>query len=199
MRTLILSCVALLSACKGIDPFAEIEEGETAVFYACGNNWSENQLAQFPVSTENWLKLDIMLWTGNQPIQYGGWRPEMSPYTTKDSGDKTHCAYLVGGDYPTEAGMALDNEHDAWGLYHKGDIFIFDVCIKFRQERNLPPDWPCYAPVKCVLDHELGHALGLEHVDPKDGDSVMWPKGGSIKPQALDREAFCASGWCKNP
>jgi hypothetical protein len=82
----------------------------------------------------------------------------------------------------------------AIGFYHEGRnpwnsaTPYSSISILALDDGSL--DLYAYEPTWTVLMHELGHAMGLNHADPKYGSSVMLPAGEQVQPRDIEAAAF---------
>lgn len=193
-------CMVTLSAVACTDEgYQEIREGRTAEVYACGN-WQAPQLEQIDDGIAD-INSRITLATGAKPFHFAGLIADEETYDKSDIGDGRHCIYMVYDDYPTAYGRSLWNDYKV--KQHKGGLFDEnDDIVLFSSTPDgschvpgTPEGWPCTWAIQGLIEHELGHAFGLEHAPEGSGqnlaskpESVTWTDG--------DTEQACSVRDC---
>lgn len=209
MKWILIICLAVLAGCEFPPPaWREVRMGETAKVYACGP-WNPAQVEQFPAVLEDYNS-KIGHENGRPFFVFGG-QKEGLVYRGENT-SSLRCVWWVwgpsqnrGSDYPTAEGQALWRAHFDWegegpiaGLYDGEGIFLFRSKNCF-DGGELPE---CEWRIASILAHELGHALGGEHLpdpDPEDPSTkgVLTTPVSSEVLRLVDGEEICRHVSCK--
>lgn len=170
-------CMMALSAVACTDEgYAEIREGRTADVYACGE-WLPELLEQIDDGVED-INSKITLSTGVKPFRFAGVAADDDGYDRDNIGDGRHCIYLVYQDYPTAYGRGLWDEYKVEqkkaGLFDENDdIVLFSNSPDGSCHiPGTPEGWPCTWAIQGLVEHELGHAFGMDHAPEGSGQNL---------------------------
>jgi hypothetical protein len=204
--TVLFLLTLLLGACSDepwwSDGYHEVDQGEIATVYACGDNWEQtdenDQLDQVAQAFEDWGSHGIPL------LDYQGLLAESGPYMGGHG--VHHCIWLITADYPTKAGRDLWSEYVEESNPPAGGVFLEkteEIAIFYKP---CPADAPagCRRPITGIVNHEVGHGLMLNHSCESKEEcdlitSLMEGKGGHPTSfvQPMDCEAACGLIGCQ--
>lgn len=196
---LILSlCMMALSV--GCDKgYEEIREGRTADVYVCGT-WLPEQIEHIDEGIAD-INAKITLVTGVDPFRLAGILEDDTVYDESDIGDGRHCIYRVYDGYPSAYGQNLWQtytvEQDKAGLLDEDDdiVLFSNTPDGSCHIPGTPPDWPCTWMIQGIVEHELGHAFGLDHADEGSGQN-MASRHESVTWTVADVEDACRVRDC---
>lgn len=187
---ILLCCFAVLTACEGAPPLPEVARQETVTVYACGG-WLQPQIDQIKAAIDD-LNLNARYENKNKFFVYGSEKPGLYG-SGENSGIR--CVYWIYENYPTEEGRDLwegarpEDESDSLAGEYDGDnVFVYGngACA---------PNTSCTWMMQNVVAHELGHALGAEHL-AEGSHAVMTTPASSWRVTGADVKEICRHASC---